>query len=136
MVSRASAIQVAWEGDATSVAGDTVTRGGLWLFASVTNAWYVQQSMSKCCWLPQLKQLKQLKLPLPLLFFAAAWLAIGAGQGDGGEVCEDKVNAIEGAHLIGMCGTSPAASFHKHPALISLLDLPRRQPAGRKAPLC
>jgi hypothetical protein len=87
--------------------------------------------MYKCCWLPQLKQLK---LPLLLLFFAAAWLAVGAGQGDGGAVqgvCEDKVKAIEGTHLISMCGTSPVASFHKHPALISLLDLPHRQPAGR-----
>jgi len=87
--------------------------------------WAGQQSMSKCCWLPQLK------LPLPLLCFAAAWLAVGAGQGDGGAVCEDKDTAIEGARLISMCGTSPVASFHKHPALISLLDLPHRQPAGR-----
>ena len=64
------------------------------------------------------------------LIFAAAWLAIGADQGNGRDVCKLEDTACEGARL-SMQDISPVASFNKHPALISLLDLPHRQPAGR-----
>ena len=68
-------------------------------------------------------RLRPLKFALPSLIFAA-WLAVAAELVDDGAACKSE----------GLCSVHDNASlavFHKHPALISLLDLPNRQPAGR-----
>ena len=73
--------------------------------------------MLKCC------RLRPLKFALLSLIFAA-WLSVSAELVDDGAACKSE----------GLCsvhGNTPLAVFHKHPALISLLDLPNRQPAGR-----
>ncbi len=69
-------------------------------------------------------RLLPLKLALPSLILAA-WLAVAAQLlDDDGAACNSQ--GLSCGHGI----ISPPA-FHKHPALISLLDLPNRQPAGR-----
>jgi hypothetical protein len=68
-------------------------------------------------------RLRLLKFAPPSLILAA-WLAVASKLVDDGAAC--KSEGLSSVH-----GNTLLASFHQHPALISLLDLPNSQPAGR-----
>ena len=70
-------------------------------------------------------RLLPLKLALPSLILAA-WLAVVAQLVDDGAACNSQGLSSGQSH-----GIISLPAFQKHPALISLLDLPNRQPAGR-----
>ena len=69
-------------------------------------------------------RLLPLKLALPSLILAA-WLAVAA------QLVDDDGAACNSQGLSCGHGIISLPAFHKHPALISLLNLPNRQPAGR-----
>ena len=70
-------------------------------------------------------RLLPLKLALPSLILAS-WLAVAAELVDDGGRAACNSQGLSCGH-----GIISLPAFHKHPALISLLDLPNRQPAGR-----
>ncbi len=72
-------------------------------------------------------RLLPLKLALPSLILAS-WLAVAAELvDDGGRAACNSQGICSGQSY----GIISLPAFQKHPALISLLDLPNRQPAGR-----
>ena len=57
----------------------------------------------------------------------ASWLAVAAAA----HLTDDAATCKAGQTHSTSQNSSDVASFHKHPALVSVLDLPHRQPVGR-----